>query len=248
MTFQTFFGHDIDFSKAATMFSIHHLIYATCGVCAIIVATVFGHKIKAWKNEKQLKTFLLLLLIVLEVSYHIHNFTYPRFSLPLHICSFAVFLNIWLLLTDNKDVFRYAFFFGTLGGFMALFFPNSYGYTYLNFRYYHFMILHTVIIFIPLYYYRAYQYRIEYHDVLEIYRNVFILAVFIYIINLVLRNFGIDANYWFISVVPENVDNIFTNYHLYVFSHLSAVFLSMNILYFLTHYLPKWTHPYIIEV
>ena len=139
MTFQTFFGHDIDFSKAATMFTIHHALYVMSGILTVFLILKFGHYIKESRYEQRIKKILVGILVFLEIIYHIHNWTYPRLSIPLHICSFAVILSIMMLLTDSKKVFEYLFFFGILGGAMALSFPNSWGYTYLNFRYYHFL-------------------------------------------------------------------------------------------------------------
>jgi uncharacterized membrane protein YwaF len=133
----------------------------------------------------------------------------------------------------------YAFFFGTLGGIMALVFPNSLGYTYYNFRYYHFLILHNVIIFVPLYFYKAYGFRVTYQNLLTVYKHAFMLAIVIYLINAIFLRLGYDANYWFISYVPSNVESFFGVYQLYVFTHLSAVFLTMNILYYFTHVLPE---------
>ena len=234
MSFQRFFGHDIDFDKAATMFTIHHLIYVLCGVFTVFMVLKYAKRIKESKYEHHLKRYWVGLLLILEISYHIHNWTYPRLSLPLHICSFATIMAIYLLLTDNKRVFNYVFFYGTLGGLMALTFPNSVGYTYFNFRYYHFIFLHCTIIAVPLYYYKAYDYRVTYKTLWKVYKSVILLAVIVHLINLSFQHYGIDSNYWFISYVPSNVENIFTNYPFYVVTFMAAVFTSMNILYFST--------------
>lgn len=234
MSFEKFFGHDIDFSKAATMFTIHHLIYLVFGVLTTILVLTFAKRIRATGKDYHLKRYWLGLLVILEVLYHVHNWTYPRFSIPLHICSFAVFMSIFLLLTDSKRVFNYVFFFGTLGGMMALLFPNSWGYTYYNFRYYHFIILHCSIIAVPLYYYKAYDYRVTWNTLWGVYKSVLLLAILVHLMNLTFVHYGLEANYWFISAVPDNVSGFFTNYPLYVFTFMSAVFATMNILYFAT--------------
>ena len=183
MSFSRFFGHDIDFDKAATMFTEHHLLYSLFALLVIFLTYSFADKIKKSPKEKTIKISVAVLLIVLELTYHIHNWTYPRVSLPLHLCSFATFLNIYLLFTDSKKVFEYAFFFGILGGFMALVFPNSLGYTYYNFRYYHFILLHFTIISVPIYYYKAYDFRVTYKKLIQVYKLVLVLAVFILIFN-----------------------------------------------------------------
>ncbi|QMS84362.1 TIGR02206 family membrane protein [Candidatus Xianfuyuplasma coldseepsis] len=235
MFFETFFGHDIDFSKAATMFSIHHAIYMFSAVLTIVFIKKYAKKIRNHPREPQIRKIVVWFLIFMEIVYHLHNWSYPRFSIPLHICSFAVFMSIYVLNTNSKKVYNYLFFFGTLGGIMALTFPNSWGYTYLNFRYYHFLILHNVLIGVSLYYYFAYDYRITYRTLLNVYRTVLILAIFIHLFNLTFIHFGYDSNYWFITYIPQVVDGFFTNYPVYILTFLSAVFVSMNILFFVTH-------------
>lgn len=235
MTLKTFFGHDLDFSKAATMFSIHHLIYVLSAVLTVFLIVKFGHYIKESKHEKTIKKVVIGALIFLEIIYHIHNWTYPRLSIPLHICSFAVMMSIYMLMTDSKKTFEYLFFFGTVGGFMALVFPNSWGYTYLNFRYYHFFILHNILIAIPLYYYTVYGYRITYKTLIKVFKTVLIMGIFIHLINLTFLHYGIDSNYWFITYVPTVVDDFFTSYPIYIATFITLVFTTMNILFVLTH-------------
>ena len=243
MSFSKFFGHDIDYSKAATMFTGHHLLLFTCAVIAIILTLHFSQKIKEHPMEKRLKVYVAILLIVLEVSYHVHNWTYPRISIPLHLSSMATILCIVLLLTDSKRVFQYAFFFGILGGFMALVFPNSLGYTYLSFRYYHFILLHVIILVVPLYYYKAYGYRIiSYKKLLEIYGIVLALGVVVYWINSIL-----GTNYWFIYEIPKNVESTFKRFPVYIISFFSLVFGTMNVLYYFSHYRFKFDESQLLE-
>jgi len=243
MSFSKFFGHDIDYSKAATMFTGHHLLLFTCAVIAIILTLHFSQKIKEHPMEKRLKVYVAILLIVLEVSYHVHNWTYPRTSIPLHLSSMATILCIVLLFTNSKRVFQYAFFFGILGGFMALVFPNSLGYTYLNFRYYHFILLHVLILVVPLYYYKAYGYRIiNYKKLLEIYGVVLALGVVVYWFNSIL-----GTNYWFIYEIPKNVESAFKRFPVYIISFFSLVFGTMNVLYYFSHYRFKFDESQLIE-
>ncbi|MBN2604274.1 MAG: TIGR02206 family membrane protein [Bacilli bacterium] len=230
MTFQKFFGHDIDYSKAATMFTYHHIILICFALLSIFATLHFAAKIRLKSNEKRIKHFVAILLIFLEIAYHIHNWTYPRISVPLHVCSFAVIMNIILLYTDSKKIFNYAFFFGVLGGFMALFIPNSLGYTYYNFRYYHFIILHSLLIIVPMYYYKAYHYRVSYRTMLKTFRFSVLSGIVVYIINGFL-----NTNYWFISYIPSNVSGFFTNWNIYIVTFIFTVFFTMNLLWFISN-------------
>ena len=230
MTFSSFFGHDIDYSKSAQMWTIHHLILAIVALSSVIITLKISEKIKNSTREAKIKYIFVGLLVILEISYHIHNWTYPRFSVPLHVCSFAVFLLIALLITDDKRIWNYAFFYGTIGGIMALLIPNSLGYTYSNFRYYHFIILHSIILSIPLYYYKAYNYRIDYKTTMIVFRNTFILGIVVYILN---SFFG--TNYWFIYEIPSHVSSVFKDWNVYIICFISLAYITINILYFLSN-------------
>ncbi len=230
MTFERFFGHDIDFSMSAQMWTIHHLILSLFALSSVIITLKISDRIKKSSKEQKIKYIFVGILIFLELSYHIHNWTYPRFSVPLHICSFAVFLSIVLLLTDNKKVWNYAFFYGTIGGTMALLLPNSLGYTYYNFRYYHYIILHSIILSIPLYYYKAYHYRVNYKTTMTVYKNTFILGIIVYILNGFL-----GTNYWFIHDIPDNVSSVFQNWNVYIVCFIALTFITVNTLYLISN-------------
>ena len=231
MSFARFFGHDIDFTKAATMFTIHHLLLFTCAIVGIILTLHFAQRIKEHPKENRIKIYVAVFLIILELTYHIHNLTAGIVSLPIHLSSLATLLCITLLFTDSKRVFQYAFFFGTVGGFMALAFPNSLGYTYYNFRYYHFILLHVTILMVPLYYYKAYGYRVTYKKLLEVYSVVLVLGLVVNALNGYL-----GTNYWFIHDIPRNVSGAFKRYPVYIVTFFALVFSTMNVLYYLSHY------------
>ena len=238
MVLTNFFGHDLDMSKSAQMWTIHHVVLIFFALVAIVGTLYLALKIKASKNEKTIRYIFIGALIFLELAYHVHNWTAPSairiergLSVPLHVCSFAVFMNIALLYTNSQKVFNYAFVFGTVGGFMAMFVPNSLGYTYMNFRYYHYIVLHSIIMGVPIYYYKAYYYRIDYKTILDVFKHAVLLGIVVYILNGFL-----GTNYWFIYEIPDNVSGWFPNWSVYIISFIATVFLTMNILYFVSNF------------
>lgn len=235
MTFKTFFGHDLDYSKAETMFSVHHVLLLFFGLITVFMTLRYANTIHELYDTK-FRMIMIGFLVFLEITYHIHNWTYPRFSLPLHISSFAVLLNIALLYTKKQRIFEYTFFFGLGAGVIALAFPNSLGYTYLNFRYYHFIIIHCLIMVGPLYFYKAYDYRVDYPTLIKVFKSVIVMGFIIFGFN---RLF--NQNYWFISEIPINVSSVFKNYYVYITIFIIAVFTTMNLIYFTTHRITKQT-------
>ena len=244
MTFEKFFGHDIDFSKAVKMFTIHHLVLTLFALGSIILTLKIADRIRNSTKEQRIKYIFIGILLFLEITYHIHNWTYPRISIPLHVCSFAVMLNIALLFTDSKKIWNFAFFYGIIGGIMALLIPNTYGYTYFNFRYYHFILIHSVILSVPLYYYKAYNYRVDYKTTIDIFKTSVMIGVGIFIINGLFHmandffgmNGFLDTNYWFIHHIPLVVSGFFTNYIVYIICFISLVFITMNTLYYVSNF------------
>ncbi|PAT02007.1 TIGR02206 family membrane protein [Candidatus Izimaplasma bacterium ZiA1] len=234
MTFARFFGHDKNINLAATMFSIHHLIYAATAVLTIYLTLKFAKMVHTSVHEKAYRIGFIVVLVFLELSYHIHNWTYPRFSVPLNICSFALFMSIYILATNDKKIFKFVFFFGTLGGILALFLPTTLGYTYYNFRYYHFWLVHSMLIVVPLYYYAGYEYRVTYKDLISVYSVVVLVTIPIYVFN-----FIFNTNYWFINEIPDNVSTFFPNFIVYIVIWYFTVFFSMNLLYFFTKQKPS---------
>lgn len=238
MNLQKFFGHDYDFTyhDSVALFNTHHFIYLFFLLLTFVFALKYSNAIKDSGNEQVFKKIMIGWLISLEVIYHIHNYTAGRFSVPLHVCSFALIANIILLTTDSYRVWKFAFFYGVCGGTMALLFPVTLGYTYLNIRYYHFLLNHLTIVFIPIYYYKAYDYRADYKTTLDIFKLSFVLMVFMVLLNNLFWAVGFEeANYWFVGRIPSNVDGLFDHWIVYVFTFASAVFITMNILYYLSN-------------
>lgn len=232
MSFEKFFGHDIveiGSRLTVSLFSWHHLVLALFAVVSILLTLRYADQIKNSPKEKKIRYIFIGILVFLEVTYHIHNWTYPRFSVPLNICSFALMFEIYLLATNDERIFKFAYFFGTLGGLLALTLPTSLGYTIYNFRYYHFIVVHSVLIMIPLYYFKAYKFRVTYKELKYVYFVTVSFTFFMYIFNVTF-----DTNYWYINYIPENVDGIFSNYLFYVMIWYFVVFLSMNLLYLFT--------------
>ena len=200
MSWSDLTAHEYDLDNVFVFFSIEHFMFITIALSATFLILHFAHYIKEWKYEKSLRIGIASLMVILELGYHTHNFINGKFSIPLHVCSVAVIISIYLLLTNSKKAFGLVFYLGLLGGYTALFLPDMSDYTYINMRYYHFIIIHLLIVVIPLYYYKAYGYRLTLHSVR---RAVLLLLAMtplaVYI------NTTMDRNYMFIGEKPDPI-------------------------------------------
>ena len=198
MSLQRFWNHELDPQLAMQPFTWQHGLLILLGILSVFGTLHYANKIKDTKYEKVIKRSFAFWLLFLELIYHLHYWSYGMFSVPLHLCSFGVMFSIGLLLTDNKRIFEFLFFIGTFGGIIALFIPNSLGYTYFNMRYYHFALLHMSIAIVPIYYYKAYEYRVTIRSI----RNT-IISVLSFAPLVVFVNYTMDKNYMFIGERPE---------------------------------------------
>ncbi len=234
---ENFFGYVIDFERSVRLFSWHHYMLIGFAILAIFLPLQFSKNIYNSEYERKIRNIAFIWLLILEIIYHVHNWYNGVFSLPLHICSFAVIMNLALLKTNSQRIFEYVFFFGVLGGFMALMVPFSYGFPYYNIRYHHFILIHMTIIMIPLYYYRAYKFRVTRRATYKTFVMALLVAPVIYNLNLVLSTVSGDTvvNYWFITHIPEHVERIFGNHVLYLGVLVSLIYIAHMVLYKLSN-------------
>ena len=198
MSIERFFGHDINFDLAMKPFTWQHYILILLGIISVVGTIWIAEKIHNSRFERKIKIGFAVWLLILEISYHVHYWGYGMFSVPLHVCSFGVMFSVALLLTNNYKIFEILFFVGIFGGLLALFIPNTLGYTYYNMRYYHFVLLHMSITVVPIYYYKAYNFRIRFSSIYKTFGLLILVSPIVTIVNYVF-----EKNYMFVGEKPE---------------------------------------------
>lgn len=230
MSFERFWNHDLDPSMAMQPFTWQHGILILLGILSVVFTLRYAKKVHNYKYEKRIKRGFAFWLLFLEIVYHLHYWTYGMFSVPLHLCSFGVMLSIIVLLTDSKKIFELLFFIGIFGGLIALFIPNSLGYTYYNMRYYHFILLHMSIAIVPIYYFQAYGYRVTKMSVLKTSGFIILLTPLVTYVNMTQ-----NKNYMFIGEKPEILANYLPDWPYYILVFIVLGFVLFNLLYFISN-------------
>lgn len=231
MSLERFWDHDLNPELAMQPFTWQHGILILLGILGVIVTLKTAIMIKDSGYEKRIKRSFAVWLILLELIYHLHYWTHGLFSVPLHVCSLGVMFSIAILLTDSKKVFDYLFFIGIFGGLIALFIPNSLGYTYYNMRYYHFILLHLSIAIVPIYYYKAYDYRISLKSVYKTFALLVCLTPLVTFVNI-----NYDKNYMFIGDKPQILASILPDWPYYIIIFGVALFIAFHGLYLVSTY------------
>ena len=106
MNLREFFIHEINSDFEISPYSFQNIVFVLICIMSIAFILLYAKKIKESKHEKKIKVSFAVLLIILEVSYHIHNIVNGVVSVPLHISSFSIILSILILLTDNEKIFN----------------------------------------------------------------------------------------------------------------------------------------------
>ncbi|MFH5881763.1 TMEM164 family acyltransferase [Liberiplasma polymorphum] len=228
-----FFGYIVDYDNSVTFFSIHHALYVLFAIFCFWFPLKHSSKINK-SYDRFLKGFLFYGLILFEIYYHIHNYIGGVISFPLHLSSFGIILSITLMRFPKQEkLFQFAFNIGVAAGFVALFFPFSYGFPYYNFRYWHFLFAHGMMIFIPTYHMMRYNYSLKRKDFYQVFATVVLAIPIFYFINYLLSTLSANFfyNYWFVYVIPDFVAGFFKIPLLYIFTLIFLYFLTLSIIH-----------------
>ncbi len=231
MNLMNFFIHEVNSDFVISPYSYQNIIFVMIAIVSIVLILLFAKKIKQSKYEKKIKVSFAILLVVLEVSYHIHNIINGVVSVPLHISSFSTILSIIILLTDNEKLFNTLFFFGVLGGIAAFVMPDMLHYTYYHYRFYNFVLIHVGIMIVPLYYYKAYNYEVKLKSMYRIYLFLLVIAPII-----ILANFLLDKNYMFIGQKPDIIAKYLPEWPYFILVYLLIILVLFHALYLVMHF------------
>lgn len=182
---------------------LSHLLTVLISVVSIIYIPKF-FKNKPLHHQKYLSYSIIFLLIINQfMDFYREGILSNRWQdgLPLHLCDFSTMAVIIYFLTQKRDFFIFAFFFGIAGGGMSILTPDTvYGFPYIG--YIQSQIGHTMILMGVSYAIIIDNQRPYLNDVLKALGYASILLLFTYLMNYLL-----GTNYWFLAEKPIG-DNI----------------------------------------
>ena len=172
-----------------------------------VLAIIYIPKYFVKSSEKAQQIFASLIIITLLINqvmdFYREGIMSDRWQegLPLHLCDFSTMAIILYFLTQKRDFFVFAFFFGIAGGGMSILTPDTvYGFPYIG--YIQSQIGHTMILMGVTYAMIIDKQRPYLIDVPKALFYASILLLFTYFMNYVL-----GTNYWFLAEKPIG-DNI----------------------------------------
>ena len=184
--------------NALNLMSMSHIITVVACIASIILVPKY-FKNSSDKNKKLLSYSIIFLLLVNQVmDFYREGFVSGRWQdgLPLHLCDFSTIAIILYFLTQKRDFFVFAFFFGIAGGGMSILTPDTvYGFPYVG--YIQSQIGHTMILMGVTYAMVIDNQRPYLNDIPKVFMYATILLLFTYFMNYLL-----GTNYWFLVEKP----------------------------------------------
>src|SRR6056300_781650 len=185
------------------LLSASHITSVLLSLLAIIFIPKYFVN-KSHKDKKSLMNFIIFVLLINQgMDFYREGILSNQWQdgLPLHLCDFSTMAIILYFLTQNRNFFVFAFFFGIAGGGMSILTPDTiYGFPYIG--YIQSQIGHTMILLGVTYAMVIDGQRPYINDVFKALLYASVLLIFIYFMNYIL-----GTNYWFLSEKPvgENI-------------------------------------------
>ena len=180
------------------LMSASHITTVILSILSIILIPKYFAN-KSLVHQNFLMNFIIFVLIVNQgMDFYREGILSNQWQegLPLHLCDFSTMAIILYFLTQNRNFFVFAFFFGIAGGGMSILTPDTvYGFPYIG--YIQSQIGHTMILMGVTYAMIIDKQRPYFKDVIKALFYATILLIFTYIINYML-----GTNYWFLAEKP----------------------------------------------
>ena len=182
---------------------LSHILTVLVSISSIILIPKYL-KDTSFKVKNAFKYLIIFLLLINQImDFYREGVAIGRWQegLPLHLCDFSTMAIILYFLTQKRDFFVFAFFFGIAGGGMSILTPDTvYGFPYIG--YIQSQIGHTMILMGVTYAMIIDKQRPYLIDVPKALFYASILLLFTYFMNYLL-----GTNYWFLAEKPIG-DNI----------------------------------------
>lgn len=180
------------------LFNMDHIVTLVIFFAFYVALIMFRKQLMAYK--KGVRWTIILALIACEISIHTWFFVTDQWDigdLPLQLCSFSTFIALYLFWKKKVKAFYLLYFIGTLPPILAMVTPDML-YVFPHFRFIEYFLHHAVIPLSVLYFILFEGYRVPRKAVISSFFMLNIIAVPIFILNLLL-----DTNFFFLANPTE---------------------------------------------
>lgn len=221
----TFFSHTVGIEFKD--WGIYHLIPLTLIIVGVLLIYYFRKEIRESKNEKYFRYTLGTIGIVIEISLQIWKLSsgsYGLDDLPIGICSFSLFMSIYVMFTKNYKVYEIAYFWA-IGGVVSILFPDIlYGPD--RYRYYEYVIAHTSFFFMVMYMLFVWEYIPSWTS----FKKSFMLLLGLVLVFIIPVNNIFNTNFMYLLEPGDTPFEIFWGYGYFLYL-VGAIILAMIVMY-----------------
>ncbi len=210
-----------------------HILIVCLSIFAIICIPKYFENSSVKAKRSLVLSIITLLLINQFMDFYREGIMSGRWQegLPLHLCDFSTIAVILYFITQNRNFFVFAFFFGIAGGGMSILTPDTiYGFPYIG--YIQSQIGHTMILMGVSYAMIIDKQRPFLIDVAKALFYASILLLFTYFMNYIL-----GTNYWFLAEKP--IGNNITSFMRAEPFHIIDLYMAAILICYLM-YLPYY--------
>ena len=185
--FEELFTPDVS-DRALFLLSDYH-IFALLGI-SFTLTLVLWYAIYLDDHEKRsrLRIGLASFMIIVEASWHVWAVSvgvwHVNHALPLHICSLAAILSIFMLFQRSYSIFEVLYFWAFAGAVQAIATPDSRGYNFPHFHYFWYFTTHANVLLAVMWMLIIEKVRPTWHSWRKTFVITTLYAVIIYPINM----------------------------------------------------------------
>lgn len=217
-----FFGDTVGIELVP--WEIYHIIPLFLIVVGVLIIYLLKDKIKASGHDKTIRYTLGTLGILSEVALQIWiiangNWT-VKANLPIGVCSFSLYMGIYVIFTKNWKVFEIGYFWA-IGGVLSVVFPDIlYGPD--RFRYYVYLFLHMIFFFMYMYMMFVHNFVPKFKS----FRKSFVALLLVVLIFIIPVNLIFGTNFMYLLDPGDTPFALFEN-PSYVLYLIGCILLSM---------------------
>ncbi|WP_163100388.1 TIGR02206 family membrane protein [Peribacillus alkalitolerans] len=210
--------------RAFELFSPPHIVTLLLFFITCVVLVYYRQQIAAYKTFIKWTLFSILLGCVISLQFWlVLSGEWNVGHLPLQLCSFSTYLSLYLFLKNNNKVFNFLFFIGFLPPILSMITPDM-SHQFPHFRFIRYFLQHSAITLSVLYFILFEGYRVPKSAILSSYVILNIIAVPIFILNLLL-----GTNFFFLMSPSLESKTLLTFFGsgmmYYIFIEIAAILL-----------------------
>jgi hypothetical integral membrane protein (TIGR02206 family) len=205
------------------LFDHNHLLAIVACFLGLIAVVFYAKKQQAIQHRKRDVWIFTIVFILIEMalitSKVIQKEWSIQYNLPLHLCDFSAFTIIYALHTRSRKAFELGYYWGCVGGLMAIATPNI---QTIDWYFVPFFVWHLFLIAGPFYQMLVDNFHLTYKSIYTTMATTLVLAS-----TMMLFNRWLGSNYMFVSEKISSFDALGLPDYPYYLPYLGLIALAM---------------------